>query len=280
MHLGPFLSMVSIFFKTAALITASFWPFSVSAQLTFSPVPSPAATAAPTSTPYFSVTFGSCFLSSSAACINSPYYPANYGNSESCSIAVLRDATLSAVTFDTESSYDALRIGGVAYSGSTGPSQFDVSAGSVITFVSDSIVVYSGFQICVESASTSSAGAIMGNATATAKTTASTSALAQNIIVFFSIIIILCCLQRLIVGLFAPKREELVSGPCDDAANSGLQMTRTAAATTTSQMAVVPASKVSVLLNQQSHGGGGGDGGGGAFIVTDVQVVSPKRGSA
>ena len=51
-------------------------------------------------------------------------------------------------SFSTESGYDELIVDGVSYSGSSGPSGVSVSTSTSITWASDSLVTYSGFEIC------------------------------------------------------------------------------------------------------------------------------------
>merc|ERR1719213_317092 len=53
-------------------------------------------------------------------CIQSNNHPSNYGNNEECTITAY-DVALTVEAFSTESRYDFLTMGGVQYSGSSGP---------------------------------------------------------------------------------------------------------------------------------------------------------------
>jgi len=55
------------------------------------------------------------------------------------------------VAFITESGFDRLNVNGVDYSGSNRPEGIPVSAGAVITWVSDVSTVDTGFEICTTS---------------------------------------------------------------------------------------------------------------------------------
>ena len=61
---------------------------------------------------------------------------------------MLVDAALNAEAFATEGNYDTLTIGGTVFSGSNGPSDFVVTAGTEIVWQSDGDTTYSGFSIC------------------------------------------------------------------------------------------------------------------------------------
>ena len=91
---------------------------------------------------------GSC-TATAEGCITSPNWPANYGNSESCAIAVGTDVSLWVQSFATEARYDKLTVNGVQYSGSgVGLDGLVVRVGDVITWRSDSAVTAAGFSIC------------------------------------------------------------------------------------------------------------------------------------
>ena len=93
------------------------------------------------------VTMGACAVT--GTCFYSPSYPSNYGNEEACELVLAKDTKLDTVSFDTESCFDFLTLEGVIfYSGSDGPSNLEMAAGSVMTFASDHHVVGTGFQIC------------------------------------------------------------------------------------------------------------------------------------
>ena len=72
-----------------------------------------------------------------------------YGNNERCTIRVSTAGTLTATRFNTESSFDVVTIGGHSYSGSTGPSNVAVTAGSTFTWSSDGSNPADGWQICL-----------------------------------------------------------------------------------------------------------------------------------
>lgn len=73
----------------------------------------------------------------------------NHGNNERCTIRVAQAATLSVPQFQTESFYDTLTVGGIAYSGSgNGLGGTSVAAGSIITWSSDYSVTSGGFTVC------------------------------------------------------------------------------------------------------------------------------------
>ena len=59
------------------------------------------------------------------------------------------DVQLSVAFFETEAGYDPLTVNGVAYSGTSGPEGVSVTAGSTITFTSDSSLTKKGFEICL-----------------------------------------------------------------------------------------------------------------------------------
>ena len=50
--------------------------------------------------------------------------------------------------FQTEGGYDFIRIGNAAYSGTTGPMNVQVAAGTLVTWASDNDTNRAGFTIC------------------------------------------------------------------------------------------------------------------------------------
>merc|ERR1719277_1677707 len=81
----------------------------------------------------------------SGNCIQSNNHPASYGNDEACTINAYQvDLTVEA--FSTESRYDILTMGGMEYSGSSGPSSGSFSG--TISWNSDYSVVSSGWRLC------------------------------------------------------------------------------------------------------------------------------------
>ena len=79
-------------------------------------------------------TTGEC--SASESCVSSPNYPANYGNSEACTITPQASGTLSVTSFSTESGFDHLTIDGVWYDGTTGPDGVSVSPSTSMSWTS------------------------------------------------------------------------------------------------------------------------------------------------
>jgi len=92
------------------------------------------------------VTSGDCTVV--GYCVQSPNYPAKYGNSEFCDIAVNPDGAepILVVDFKTEIDYDVLTVNGEKYSGTTGPE--GVTPTGVITWASDYSIRGTGWQLC------------------------------------------------------------------------------------------------------------------------------------
>ena len=96
---------------------------------------------------FVNVTKGNCFVKGN--CFYSPNYPLDYAKGDVCEFVVLSDTVLYAVEFDTVTGADFLTIDGTFYSGTQGPSDVGVSAGSTIAFVThDGNAVASGFGVC------------------------------------------------------------------------------------------------------------------------------------
>ena len=95
----------------------------------------------------FVVLSGPC--TASGGCTQSPNYPAEYGNSESCEI-VAPAKPLYFTDFATEGGYDLLKINGEVYSGSSHPPQ-GVITSDIVQWMSDGIVSSNGWQICIVS---------------------------------------------------------------------------------------------------------------------------------
>jgi len=122
------------------------------------PPPPPTPPAPPPSPPVypggvaeiFAVAEGECAVNDGGTCFTSPHWPSEYGNDESCTIAVRADARLVVEAFNTESGYDVLTVDGNEFSGDSGPSdsQAVVRAGDVIGWASDGSVNDAGFSIC------------------------------------------------------------------------------------------------------------------------------------
>ena len=99
------------------------------------------------SSAYFTVA-GPCTLD--GACVRSPNYPSDYGNSQSCTITPTSLAVgqlLSATAFSTRN-YDKLIVNGVTYSGLIGPS--NVLLGSAFTWSSDHSFTRRGWEVCAQ----------------------------------------------------------------------------------------------------------------------------------
>jgi|TARA_B110000091_G_scaffold158284_1_gene168696 hypothetical protein len=98
----------------------------------------------------FEVKSGSC--TTSGACFQSPNYPSNYEESQTCTIKVLNvgdGEKLYSTAFNTESDYDELTIGVTKYSGTAGPGGVVVSTNDEFSWSSDGVTVRSGFRICL-----------------------------------------------------------------------------------------------------------------------------------
>jgi len=79
-------------------------------------------------------------------CISSSNHPGDYANSEECTIRLYGDIDLTFEAFNTESRYDTLTVGGVTYSGTSGPPNGSYSG--AISWRSDRSIVKSGFKLC------------------------------------------------------------------------------------------------------------------------------------
>jgi hypothetical protein len=94
---------------------------------------------------------GPCTLANSNTCFRSPNYPSNYGINQQCTITAQVAVTLSVTAFSTEANgcqYDYLTVNGNKYCGTTGPGGVQVAAGATITWTSDNVDFFSGFEIC------------------------------------------------------------------------------------------------------------------------------------
>ena len=78
--------------------------------------------------------------------MQSPNYPNNYSNAESCDILAPPDTKLYITHFDTQDGHDNLTIDGVQYSGTTRPPQGLVS--SEILWSSDVSHSSTGWEVC------------------------------------------------------------------------------------------------------------------------------------
>ena len=104
-----------------------------------------------------SVTSGSSYCSiDSSGCVTDGY--GNHGSNEACTITANQAITVSSTYFNTESYYDRIQIGTTRFSGSTGPSNVAMAAGSTMTWYADGAVNYGGFVICPSAAGGSTGG--------------------------------------------------------------------------------------------------------------------------
>ena len=95
-----------------------------------------AQTASP---PRWTIVSGSsyCSVSSDGMCITDG--SGSYGNDENCTMRAESTMTITSTQFDTEYGYDFIRVlGGGIYSGSTGPMFVQVTAGTLVTWSTDS----------------------------------------------------------------------------------------------------------------------------------------------
>ena len=89
-------------------------------------------------------------------CVSSSNYPSVHGNSESCSVTMLRDATVTpGTTFNLETCCDHLMIQGNDVE-SSGAIPEALSAGEVFSWTSDGSVTREGWQLCFSEGSGSS----------------------------------------------------------------------------------------------------------------------------
>jgi len=107
------------------------------------PTPAP-PTPAPPPPGTFEVTAGTG-CTTTGNCIQSNNHPSDYGNNEGCTISAY-DVDITVEAFSTESRYDFLTMGGVGYSGSSGPPSGTYSG--QISWTSDYSVVNSGWKLC------------------------------------------------------------------------------------------------------------------------------------
>lgn len=113
------------------------------------PKPTPTVAPAASTGALFSVTDGSCQISSDGNCVSSPNYPAAYDDTSTCTIQALRSTdSLSVHQFDTETCCDKLTIGSTEYKGSSGPDGVSLTSGTVLSWYSDKSVTKTGWQIC------------------------------------------------------------------------------------------------------------------------------------
>jgi len=99
------------------------------------------------STTEVSVTHGRCSVTDH--CVSSPNFPSNYGDLSRC-VITLPAGFLYSSSFQTESWWDFLFVGGETFSGTSGPYGFEVGAGTSIYWSTDESVTDKGWEICWE----------------------------------------------------------------------------------------------------------------------------------
>ena len=95
------------------------------------------ATANAQSSAMLSVNTGSayCTLQTGGACVTDGF--GNHGNNERCTFTALQNLYLTATEFATENYFDYVMINGTRYSGTIGPSNVYLTAGSTFRWSSD-----------------------------------------------------------------------------------------------------------------------------------------------
>ena len=63
-------------------------------------------------------------------------------------MSVAADADLTAEAFSTEATYDTLTVNGFSFSGTSGPTDYFVTAGANITWSTDGSITNTGFEVC------------------------------------------------------------------------------------------------------------------------------------
>jgi len=106
--------------------------------------PAPPAPPAPTAN---TVVSGTCTIDADG-CALSPNFPQNYGDSEACVLALRGYIKQQGSSFNTESGYDFLTIGGVKYSGT--PALPTTELSGTVTWSSDQSTNKAGFKICTQ----------------------------------------------------------------------------------------------------------------------------------
>merc|ERR1719420_1360980 len=96
-------------------------------------------------TDVWAISSGSC--TTDGACVMSPGWPGNYGNTEFCSITLTSGGLVTAEAFNTEHDYDYIILAGVRYEGSSGPHAV-LPAGSMLEWFSDGSETRTGWRLC------------------------------------------------------------------------------------------------------------------------------------
>ena len=71
-----------------------------------------------------------------------------YGVDEACTMRAEMSMTITTTEFETEGGVDLITVGDTAYSGSFGPMNVQVAAGTLVTWASDYDTNLAGFTIC------------------------------------------------------------------------------------------------------------------------------------
>jgi hypothetical protein len=72
----------------------------------------------------------------------------SYGVNEACTVRAEMSMTITTTEFETEGGVDLITVGDTAYSGSSGPMNVQVAAGTLVTWASDYDTNRAGFTIC------------------------------------------------------------------------------------------------------------------------------------
>jgi len=107
------------------------------------PTPAP-PTPAPPPPGTWELTGSGCQMSGN--CVSSNNYPSDYSNNENCGVELFGDIPLVFEAFNTESSYDFLRVGGGSYAGTSGPAS--ASYTGTLSWSTDGSVTNSGWKFC------------------------------------------------------------------------------------------------------------------------------------
>jgi len=101
-----------------------------------------------TNNSFWNVTIGPCTIDQSG-CALSPYWPKNYGNDETCFIAINPNRSsepIFAMSFHTEYRYDILHVNKMRFSGFVGP--WNITPLQSIMWKSDHSITQAGWRIC------------------------------------------------------------------------------------------------------------------------------------
>ena len=110
-----------------------------------SPSPPPPAWSPAPPTPadyWWAIVSGSdsCYVSNSGTCVTDGV--GTHANEESCQVIANRQLYATATLFDVETYFDYITLGGIRYSGNTGPQNVMMAAGDTMTWFADFSVTY------------------------------------------------------------------------------------------------------------------------------------------